>query len=117
MGRGLGKIQRFILEYLKEKSGWKSLLGIIYNFYHKQAGLGVYEDWQGVFSENVYQSFARAARTLENREIIESRKVTEGRYNVQGGATHWKSIRLVQGKDSMNYTLNENGTVSREAEK
>lgn len=134
MGRGLGKIQRTILEILRTKGdayledavdgryervrGWQSVGNLIYMVLY---GLDCFERTDGVIHptppESQMQPIWRAIRTLEKRGVIESRSFdltwkTRSNFGKRGGANRTKAIRLVQGSTSLDYTINENGVIS-----
>jgi len=100
MGRGLGKIQHFILDHLKERPGWTFFANIPFDWCKKQEDLSENEDWWGSILVKVYQSFARAARTLEKRGLVESKRSYSYAIRMKrgpGGLSSSKYIRLVHG--------------------
>ena len=134
MGRGLGKTQRTILEILSTKGdeyledyvdgflvrfrGWQSVGSVTYMVLY---GLDCFERTDGVIflkpPESQMQPIWRAIRTLEKRGVIESRPFpltfrTRSNFGKRGGSNRIKAIRLAQGKTVMDYTLNDNGTIS-----
>ena len=138
MGRGLGKIQRTILDILSTKGdeyleddidgfmvrirGWLSVGSVAYMVLY---GLDCFERTDGVINptppESQMQPIWRAIRTLEKRGIIESRPLpltwrTRSNFGKIGGANRTKAIRLVQGRTPLGYTINENDIGSEALE-
>lgn len=75
MGRGLGKVQKQILEILKEdQHEWIQMSSLMMKLF------GTDDDWDLRYraSEAFRQSIYRALRTLEKRGIIESRIRQQG---------------------------------------
>ena len=138
MGCGLGKIQRTIFEILSTKGddyledavdgryvrvrGWHSVGSVAYMVLY---GLDCFERTDGVIHptppESQMQPIWRAIRTLEKRGVIESRSFpltwrTRSNFGKIGGANRTKAIRLVQGRASLGYTINDNGIGSEALE-
>lgn len=105
MSKGLGKIEKNIIEILLEYRGLSPVEFIFSEIYGKES------------SNSQKQSVWRAIRSLEKKNIIEksvrksyTRHVKWGEKRPHGGASHEKNIRLVQcskfemGKSVMNST-------------
>ncbi len=116
MGRGLGRIQRKIIQRLKTRKpdppcpGYHDVRTLAHEIMHD------FEVWDNytyrALTESESQSFWRALRTLEKRGLIESYSYWPGHTarsiggSPRGGLSHSKGIRLVHTINAMNSTHN-----------
>jgi len=101
MSRGLGSVQRRILERLRACDGWCALGVLTAWVFHPERW-----EWRGRYywrqdpgageyghTRAEYVSCQRAVISLERRVLVEARK-RRGSPDGSGGATHWKQVRL-----------------------
>lgn len=105
MSRGLGKVQRTILHILKDRNahGWYDVGSLAYQVFDPVYGaecfsVSGYNPEKPADSQ--MQSFWRAIRLLEERGLLESRKVPRGLMDrssfgpKRGGISFIKEVRL-----------------------
>ena len=109
MGKGLGKIQRRILEVLRnmderyiEKESrekrWVWLNILIIKLYHPQQLEGDKRGWNWGYSEGEHRRIWESARMLEKRGLVQTRiiRVKEAGLKTRfGGIQLWLEVRVV----------------------
>ena len=98
MSRGLGKVEKKILEYFNEQEE-TSITGLCHYIAGNIEKPG--DDWpfRASYSDSLYKSALRAANTLEKKGYIESRKHSDRIMRVgEHGGISWYKLYSLKGK-------------------